>query len=69
MLSDELAPRLRAAGVDRWVRDLKSASDHAPTWIELDMGAKAKKVAAKKVAKKATKKVAKQATKKTARRT
>lgn len=65
LLSDELKPRLRAAGVDRWVRDLKSASDHAPTWIELDMGAKA----AKKAAKKTTKKTAKKATKKTARRT
>jgi exodeoxyribonuclease-3 len=46
LLSDELAPRLKAAGVDRWVRDLKGASDHAPTWVEL-------------VAKKAVKKVAK----------
>ena len=25
------------AGVDRWVRGLKGASDHAPTWIELDL--------------------------------
>src|SRR5690606_5973816 len=32
-----LAPRLRDAGVDRWVRDLPGASDHAPTWIELDV--------------------------------
>jgi exodeoxyribonuclease-3 len=41
LLSDELAPRLKAAGVDRWVRDLPKASDHAPTWIELDMKRKA----------------------------
>jgi exodeoxyribonuclease III len=39
LLSAELAPRLRDAGVDRWVRDRPHASDHAPTWIELDMGA------------------------------
>jgi exodeoxyribonuclease-3 len=25
-----------------WVRDRPHASDHAPTWIELDMGAKKK---------------------------
>ena len=54
LLSSELAPRLKAAEVDRWVRDLPSASDHAPTWVELG----AKKVA-KKAAKKAAKKVAK----------
>jgi len=42
LLNAELAPRLRSAGVDRWVRDRPRASDHAPTWIELDMGAKEK---------------------------
>ena len=42
LLNAELAPRLRSAGVDRWVRDRPRASDHAPTWIELDMGAKKK---------------------------
>ena len=36
LLNAELAPRLRDAGVDRWVRGLKGASDHAPTWIALD---------------------------------
>lgn len=36
LLNAELAPRLKAAGVDRWVRDLPKASDHAPTWIEVD---------------------------------
>ena len=35
LLNAELAPRLRAAGVDRWVRGEAGASDHAPTWIEL----------------------------------
>ena len=35
LLNAELAPRLRAAGVDRWVRGETGASDHAPTWIEL----------------------------------
>jgi hypothetical protein len=42
LLNAELAPRLRSAGVDRWVRDRPHASYHAPTWIELDMGAKEK---------------------------
>ena len=42
LLSDELKPRLIDAGVDRWVRDLEKASDHAPTWITLDMGVTAK---------------------------
>ncbi|MEH6389210.1 MULTISPECIES: exodeoxyribonuclease III [Pseudomonas] len=36
LLSADLAPKLVDAGVDRWVRDLPKASDHAPTWIELD---------------------------------
>ena len=27
--------RLADAGVDRWVRSLEGASDHAPAWIEL----------------------------------
>ena len=35
LLSAPLAPRLLDAGVDRWVRDLPKASDHAPTWITL----------------------------------
>lgn len=30
-----LAKRLKAAGVDRWVRLQAKASDHAPTWIEI----------------------------------
>jgi exodeoxyribonuclease-3 len=42
LLNPALAPRLADAGVDRWVRDLPHASDHAPTWIELDMSEKKK---------------------------
>jgi exodeoxyribonuclease III len=30
-----LAPRLKAAGVDRWVRLQDKASDHAPAWIQV----------------------------------
>ncbi|MEO8629107.1 MAG: exodeoxyribonuclease III [Betaproteobacteria bacterium] len=37
LLSAQIAPRLADAGVDTWVRDLDHASDHAPTWISLDM--------------------------------
>ena len=35
LLNPELAPRLRSAGVDTWVRAQPGASDHAPTWIHL----------------------------------
>ena len=35
LLSPELAPKLKAAGVDRDVRGWEKTSDHAPTWIEL----------------------------------
>lgn len=35
LLNASLAPRLRAAGVDRQVRGWEKTSDHAPTWIEL----------------------------------
>ena len=35
LLSPALAPRLRAAGVDRWVRGEPKASDHAPAWVAL----------------------------------
>jgi exodeoxyribonuclease-3 len=37
LLNDSLAPRLVDAGVDRWVRGEPGASDHAPTWIQLDI--------------------------------
>jgi exodeoxyribonuclease III len=36
LLNPELAPRLRDAGVDKWVRGQAHASDHAPTWITLN---------------------------------
>ncbi|MEJ7745847.1 MAG: exodeoxyribonuclease III [Luteimonas sp.] len=48
LLSAELAPRLKAAGVDSWVRDLEKASDHAPTWVELKMDESKKKSIAKR---------------------
>jgi exodeoxyribonuclease-3 len=35
LLSEALAPRLLDAGVDRWVRALPDASDHAPAWVTL----------------------------------
>jgi exodeoxyribonuclease-3 len=35
LLSPTLAPRLRAAAVDRKARGWEKASDHAPVWIEL----------------------------------
>jgi len=43
LLNAELAPRLQAAGVDGWVRGLSKASDHAPTWITLEMPARTSK--------------------------
>jgi exodeoxyribonuclease-3 len=35
LLSPALAPRLVDAGVDRWVRAVPDASDHAPAWVTL----------------------------------
>jgi exodeoxyribonuclease-3 len=35
LLSTELAPRLKTAGVDRDVRAMEKTSDHAPTWVEV----------------------------------
>ena len=40
LLSPAIAPRLKAAGVDRDVRGEPNASDHAPAWIELAAAAK-----------------------------
>jgi exodeoxyribonuclease III len=37
LLNAELAPCLVEAGVDRWVRGLEKASDHAPAWVTLDL--------------------------------
>ena len=39
LLSPSLAPRLRDAGVNKEVRGLEGASDHAPVWLELAAGA------------------------------
>ena len=35
LLSKKLARRLRTAGIDRDVRGVEGASDHAPVWITL----------------------------------
>lgn len=37
LLNRALAPKLRKAEVDRAVRGREKPSDHAPTWVELDM--------------------------------
>lgn len=37
LLSPSLAPRLRAAGVDRTPRAWDKTSDHAPLWVEVDV--------------------------------
>jgi exodeoxyribonuclease III len=55
LLNNVLAPHLRDANVDRWVRDQQGASDHAPTWVTLSVETKSapkKRATAKKVAKK-----------------
>jgi exodeoxyribonuclease-3 len=36
LLGPTVAPRLKDAGVDRWVRALPDASDHAPAWVVID---------------------------------
>jgi exodeoxyribonuclease-3 len=47
LLSKKAAKRLVAAGVDRNVRGLTGASDHAPAWIVLGDGAKPKRSTAR----------------------
>jgi exodeoxyribonuclease-3 len=37
LLSPNLSDRLVDGGVDRWARGQENASDHAPTWITLDL--------------------------------
>ena len=37
LLNPRLAPCLVEAGVDAWVRGQPHASDHAPTWVRLDL--------------------------------
>ena len=46
LLNAEAALRLLGAGVDRWVRGEEHASDHAPTWVEIDSAASGDKPAA-----------------------
>jgi exodeoxyribonuclease-3 len=75
LLNARLAPHLRGAGVDRWVRALPGASDHAPTWVVLDAATRSTRGTAPKAAKKpappkkppakAVRKTAKKATRKT----
>lgn len=36
LLNPVLAPRLKRAGVDRWMRLAPKPSDHAPTWVTLE---------------------------------
>jgi exodeoxyribonuclease III len=51
LLSAEAAERLSAAGVDRDVRGMDNASDHAPAWVVLrDAAPKARNVSPKKEA-------------------
>ncbi len=38
LLSPALTPALKAAGVDRDVRGREKPSDHAPVWVDLDLG-------------------------------
>ncbi len=40
LLNRALAGRLVDAGVHRWVRGLEKASDHAPTWVEIEVAAR-----------------------------
>ncbi|MBB3803763.1 exodeoxyribonuclease-3 [Xanthomonas arboricola] len=79
LLNRALAPGLQDAGVDKWVRALEKASDHAPTWIsvrvpdampEATVGTQVAPVARKRVAAKKTapKAVSKKATKTVAKR-
>jgi exodeoxyribonuclease-3 len=37
LLNPELKPRMINAGVDTWVRGQPGASDHAPTWVQVDV--------------------------------
>ena len=68
LLNDVMAPCLVAAGVDRWVRDQEKASDHAPTWVELDLSKLNNKAAPVKAAKRAAAKPATKSPAKAARK-
>jgi exodeoxyribonuclease III len=50
LLNATLAPCLLEAGVDRWVRGQEHASDHAPTWVKLDLSKLGKDKPAKRTA-------------------
>jgi exodeoxyribonuclease-3 len=52
LLSADLAPRLKDANVDRWVRDLPHPSDHAPAWVTLKPMVARKSATPKKAARK-----------------
>ena len=52
LLNAELAPRLKTAGVDSWVRGQEHASDHAPVWVELGVNGKTARAPRKAAAKK-----------------
>ena len=54
LLNRHAAPMLRDAGVDRWVRDLPQASDHAPVWVTLKTNARPARRAAQRVGTRAT---------------
>lgn len=54
LLSPDLAARLMGSGVDRWVRDLPKASDHAPVWAEWSTRAPRKRAARKTATKRNT---------------
>lgn len=55
LLGPGLKSKLREAGVDTWVRGLPHASDHAPTWVDLEIEAPTRtRPARKATAKKAT---------------
>jgi exodeoxyribonuclease-3 len=51
LLNPAAAPHLAGAGVDRWVRGLEKPSDHAPTWVELEIETEASATAPKRTKK------------------
>ncbi|MEP6823243.1 MAG: exodeoxyribonuclease III [Ramlibacter sp.] len=55
LLSKDLAPKLIEAGVDAWVRGQPHASDHAPTWVRLDVTRAARKTVVRKTTARARK--------------
>ncbi|MBI6908276.1 DNA ligase D [Pseudomonas palleroniana] len=48
LLNPVLAPHLKNAGVDAWVRGEEHPSDHAPTWIEISAGVQKRRPVAQK---------------------